>query len=130
MTLMAPHDERSFGQVLGDIADNLQQIVRAEIRLARSELRDDVVLFKRGAILMAIGGLAGVLGLAFLLLALVYALATVMAPWAAALIVAAAAGLAAAIGVMAGLKSLKHLGLPRTAETIQENVQWAKTRAR
>jgi len=127
---MADHDERSFAQVLGDIAVNVQQIVRAEIRLAKSELRDDVVKLKRGAMLIAIAGVAGVLGFAFLLLAAVYALSIVVPPWAAALIVAVAAGGAGAVGVNAGFRQMKDLGLPRTAETLQENVEWAKTRAR
>jgi uncharacterized membrane protein YqjE len=127
---MAAQDERSFGQVLGDIADNVQQIVRAEVRLAKAELREDVVMLKRGAALVAIGAVTAAIALAFLLLAAVYALAAVIAPWAAALIVAVAAGVLGGACVSAGLKSMKHLGLPRTAETIQENVQWAKTRAR
>ena len=127
---MAGQEERSFGEILGDIAGNVQQIVRAEIRLARTEVREDVVMLKRGTVLVAIGGFVGGLALAFLLLAAVYALAAVMAPWAAALIVAAAAGAVGGVCVSAGLKSVKHLGLPRTAETLQENVQWAKTRAR
>ncbi|HYN07134.1 MAG TPA: phage holin family protein [Vicinamibacterales bacterium] len=127
---MAAQEDRSLGQVLGDIADNVQQIVRAEIRLAKAELRQDVVVLKRSAALVAIGGIAGAMAVAFLLLAAVYALSTVMAPWAAALIVAAAAGLAGVLCMNAGIKSVKHLGLPRTAGTLQENVQWAKTRER
>jgi Putative Actinobacterial Holin-X, holin superfamily III len=126
---MAEQD-RSFGQVLGDIAENVQLMVRAEIRLAKSELRDDVVKLKRGATLIAIAGVAGVLGFAFLLLAAVYALSIVVAPWAAALIVGGAAGVAGVVGAYAGFKQMKDLGLPRTAETLQENVEWAKTRAR
>ena len=64
------------------------------------------------------------------MLAAVYGLATVMAPWAAALIVAVGSAAVAGIAVAAGLKSFQNLGLPKTAATIQENVQWAKTRVK
>lgn len=127
---MADRMERSIGDVLGDIAGNIQQIVRAEMRLAKAELREDVVLARRGAVLLSAGALVGALALGVALFAAVYALATVVAPWLAALIVAVVAAVIAALCVKAGLKSLASLGLPRTAATIQENVQWAKTQAR
>jgi len=64
------------------------------------------------------------------LLAVVYALATVVAPWAAALIVGAGVAVVAGVCVMTGSRTLKDVGLPRTAETIEEDIQWAKTRVK
>jgi hypothetical protein len=122
--------ERSIAEVIGDVVGNVQQIVRAEMRLARAELREDAIRVKRGATLVAAGALVSVLAIGFVLLAAVYGLATVVAPWLAALIVAAAAGVLAAVCVMGGLKSFKDLGLPRTAATLEENIQWAKTRVK
>lgn len=122
--------ERSIGDVLRDIAGNVQHIVRAEIRLAKAELRDDAIKVKRGVMLVCAGALVGALGLGFALLAVVYALAVNMEPWAAAAIVAAGALVAAGLSVAAGLKGMRDVGLPRSTATIQENVQWAKTRAR
>jgi uncharacterized membrane protein YqjE len=122
--------ERSIAEVLGNIVGNVQHIVRAEIRLAKAELREDAVRVKRGMSFLAIAGVIGLFALGFLFLAAVYALSMVVAPWLAALIVAVAIAVIAAALASAGLKSMKNLGLPRTAETIQENVQWLKTRAR
>jgi uncharacterized membrane protein YqjE len=119
--------ERPISQVLGDIVGNVQQIVRAELKLAKAELRDDVVLMKRTAILLAVAAVAGTLALALFSLAAVYALATVLPSWAAALIVAAAILLIAVLCVATARKHMSGVGMPRTAATLQENMQWAKT---
>jgi len=122
--------DRSIADVLGDIVDNLQEIIRAEVRLAKAELREEAARAKRGVVFLAAAALLGTMALGFFLLAAVYGLATVMPPWSAALIVAAAVAVIAAIMVSIGLKGFKDLGLPKTAATIQENVQWAKTRVK
>jgi hypothetical protein len=122
--------ERSIADLIGDVVGNVQQIVRAEMRLARAELREGAVKVRRGATLVAAGAVVGLLALGYVLLAAVYGLATVVAPWLAALIVAAATGVIAAVCVVGGLKSFKNLGLPRTAATLEENIQWAKTRVK
>ena len=122
--------DRSIGDVLRDIAGNVEHILRAEIRLAKAELREDVIHLKRGLALVFAGALVGALGVGFALLAVVYALAANMEPWAAAGIVGASALLVAGLSVAAGLKSMRDVGVPRTTTTIQENIQWAKTRAR
>ena len=127
MTVQA---ERSIPGVLGDIAGNVQHIIRGELRLAKAEISDDLQKVKRGALLIAIGALVGIGAIGVAFLAAVYALSLVLPPWAAALIVAAVAGGTAAALAMSGMKQMKDLGLPRTAATIQENVQWAKTHSR
>jgi uncharacterized membrane protein YqjE len=127
---MTGPDDRSIGEVVGDIAGNLRQIVHAEVQLARTELREDAVAIKRGLVVMSIGAVAGSLATGFALLAVAYALMGIVAPWAAAAIVAGGAGVMAALFMTTGIKRMQHIGLPRTAATIQESVQWAKTRAR
>jgi uncharacterized membrane protein YqjE len=127
---MAGPDDRSIGEIAGDIAGNLKQIFRAELRLARVELREDVDAVRGGLVVLSIGAIVGALAAGFALLAVVYALATVVAPWAAAAIVAGGAAVVAAVFVMTGIKRMQTVGLPRTAATVQESVQWAKMRAR
>jgi membrane protein len=124
--------ERPFSVVLSDIVGNVRQIVRAEVRLATVELREEVVKIRRGAVLLGAGALLGVLALSLLLLSGVYALSTVMTPAMAAL--AVGGGLAGLAGVLAvvGAKqfTLVMLPPPKTSATVQETIQWAKTRAR
>ena len=127
---MGASGDRSIADVLGDIVDNLQGIIRAEVRLAKAELREETTRAKRGLLLLVVAGLIGSLALAFFLLAAVYGLAMVIPAWAAALVVAASAAIIAGVTVSVGLKSFRDLGLPKTTATIQETVQWAKTRVR
>ena len=124
---MAAQAERTIADVLNDIIGNVQQIVRAEMRLAKVEIREEVIKLRSAAALFACGAVAGLYCIAFLLLAMVYALATVIAPWTAALIVGVGTALVAAICIVAAGKALKHVGVPRTIDTIREDIQWAKT---
>src|SRR5262245_28824596 len=119
--------DRPIAQVLSDIAGNVQHIVRAEMRLVKAELKQDVALLKRGAIFIAVGAVTGILGLALLCLAAVYALASMMPAWAAALIVAIVVSIVAAFFLLTARRQISGLGLPRTSATVQENVQWVKT---
>ena len=124
--------ERSFGAIVGDIVGHVQQIVRVEIRLAKAEARDEIAKIRWGATLLLASGVAGVLALGVLLLSAVYALSTMMAPWTAALLVGIVTFLVAGVGLWSGFKTMRAVSLRprRTVETIQETMQWAKTRAR
>ena len=124
---MATTADRPISQMIGDIVGNVQHIVRAELRLAKAELKEDVSLARRAAVLAAVGALAGTLGLGLLCLAAVYALALVVPAWAAALIVAVTVMVAAALCFFAARRQFAQLGFPKTIATVQENVQWVQT---
>ena len=121
--------DHSVPGLLGLIVGNIQHLVRAEIRLARAELRTDLVHLKHGATLLAMAVVVVVLGLGVLLLAAVYGLATIMPPWAAALVVAAATlavGGVCAASAMTQLRAIR-VAPSKTMSTIQETIQWTKT---
>lgn len=128
---MSSDADRSIGTILGDVAGNIQHIVGAEMRLARAEVRDELKKITRGTWLLAVAFVAAVLGLGIVLLAGVYGLATVMAPWAAALVVGVTTIAVAGISAIAGTKRMRRVALPppRTVQTIKETLKWAKTRA-
>ncbi len=118
---------RSIPEILQDVLTNIQDIVRAEVRLAKAELGDELNRARSGGLLMGVGAVAAIFSTLFLLLACVYALGRVVPNWAAALIVAAAVGVAAAVTLGIGLKRLKTIqAAPKTAASLQENVRWAK----
>jgi uncharacterized membrane protein len=129
---MAGEGERSISTVLADIVGNIHQIVRAEIQLASVEVRHEIGKARRGVTLLIIGGAIAALAPAFILLAGVYALATVLAPWIAALTVATAAGIIGGTCVAVGMTQMQRIAFapPRTMATIEENIQWAKTPSR
>jgi uncharacterized membrane protein YqjE len=124
--------DRSLSDVLQDIIRNVQEIVRSEVRLAKTELREEVAKAKTPTMLLGAGAVATLFTIFFLLLTIVYALARVMPNWTAALIVAAVLGVVAGVMLTAGMKGFKHVHRTpaRTIETIQENVRWAKQRTK
>ena len=118
---------RSIPEILHDVLANIQDIVRAEVRLAKAELGDELSRARSGGLLIGVGAVAAIFSALFLLLACVYALSRVMPNWAAALIVAAVLGVAAAVTLGLGLKRFKTIqATPKTAASLQENVRWAK----
>src|SRR5947199_8950543 len=95
---------RSMGEVFQDIVANIQEIVRSEFRLAKVEIQGETSKAAKSAIPMLIGVLLGLYALGFLLLAITRALALVVDPWLAALIVGVAILVISLAMVSAGKK--------------------------
>jgi hypothetical protein len=129
---MSGFGERSIAAVLGDIAGNVREMVRAEIRLAKVEAATQVGSAIRGAVFAAAGGGVALVALTFIAIAGMYALATVVALWAAALIVAGIAAVIGGVLIATGLKQMQKVSfaLPKTVATIKEDIQWAKPSTR
>ena len=124
--------DRSIAHMVSDIIGDVQQIVRAEVRLARAEIREELGKAKRGVMFLAAGAVVVMMAFGVGLLAAVYALALVWPSWAAALTVAGVVAIVGIAVLAAGLKQMKDVTLTpeRTVSTIKENIQWAKTRTR
>ncbi len=126
--MAAPQMQRSVPEILENIAFNLTQIVRAEFRLAKSELKEGAEKVAGPGTMLGAGVALAFYGLGFLLLAAVYALSLVMAGWLATLIVGGVLAVAAGILIGAGSTKLKRVNLTpdKTIRTLEEDVQWAK----
>jgi len=126
--MTAPRMQRSVPEVLEDIASNLAQLVQAEFRLAKTELKEGAEKVAGPGATLGAGLALALYGLGFLLLAAVYAMSSVMAGWLAALIVSGVLTVAAGILVGAGTAKLKRANLipDKTLRTLEEDVQWAK----
>ena len=120
--------ERSIADVLQDIMRDVQEIVRSEVRLAKTELREEVAKAKTVAGLLGAAAITALFAVFFVLLAVVYALTLVMANWAAALIVGVGLAGFATLMVMAGLTRLKQIQATpaRAMDSMKENVEWVK----
>ena len=124
-----PGETRSLGQIVGDITSDMSTLVRQEIDLAKSEMKQEVSKLGKGAGMLGAAGLAGYFTLFFLSFALTYLLDNWMPLELGALIVALLWGIAAAVLGLRGRKEIKQANpqLPVTQQTIKEDVQWAKT---
>jgi hypothetical protein len=125
----AVEGERSIASVFHDVVGNLGRIVRAEVRLAKVEVAEEMAMAAQatgGAAKRIVAGVAvGQLALGFVLLFVVRMLEAKVAPWLAALLVAASAGSVAIVLLASGLKQLKAVSLlpPKALESSTENAR-------
>jgi uncharacterized membrane protein YqjE len=124
--------ERSFSDVIRDIVGNVQEIVRSEVRLAKTEILEEAAKVKSSTVLLGVGAITAIFAILFLLLAIVYGLALVVPSWAAAVIVGVALAVVASVLLASGVTRFKqiHPTPARTVESIKENVAWAKQHSR
>lgn len=122
--------ERSLADVFQDILRNVQEIVRSEVRLAKTEFGEEAAKAQSSLLLAGAGLVAGFFATLFLLLMIVDALSLVMPHWAAALVVAVVLGIVASVLSAMGLKRFRYIRATpeRTVDSIKENMEWAKQR--
>ena len=122
-------ETRSVGQIVGDISQDMTLLIKQEMDLAKSEMKQEVAKLGKGAGMFGGAGVAGHLTLFFLSFALTYLLDNWMPVELAALIVAVLWGIVAAVLAMRGRQEIKQANpqLPTTQQTLKEDVQWAKT---
>jgi Flp pilus assembly protein TadB len=125
-------DSRSIADVVDDIVGNVQTIIRSEVRLAKTEITEEARKAGRAAGLLAGGGVAGLFTAWLLLLAFLFALATIMPMWGAALLLFVIMAAFTVALVMAGRKRFKtvHPKPEKTIESVKENVAWVKSQTK
>ncbi len=125
-----PHgrDDRPLTALFGDLASETAALIRKEAELAKAEMSEKANQAMRGAISLAVGGAVALIGLVFVLWAIVYALAIWLPPWAAALIVGVAMAIIGLVMLQSGRSKLsaQNLQPKRTIETLKDDGRWAK----
>jgi hypothetical protein len=121
-------ETRSLGEIVGDISRDMTTLIRQEMELAKTELKDEVGKVGKGAGMLGGAGVAGHLTLVFLSLALAFLLDNWMPIELAALITALIWCVVAAVLAARGRTEIKaaHPELPTTQQTLKEDVHWAK----
>jgi len=123
--------DRPISAVLHDIAGNVQHIVRSELRLAKTELGEELGKRRAAGMLLGAGALLLIFSVLFVLLAAIYALSVFVPAWAAALIVGAGVAVIAAFCLGIGINRFKTIRTaPGTVESVKEYVEWAKQQTR
>ena len=129
----SPRDDRSLGQLFGDLTRQLGTLVRQEVDLAKTELRTQATTIGRDAVMVGAGGalayaalLIGLVGIAILLADLG------LTPWLAFVVVAIVVGIVAALLIQQGRTRMQRTSLaPReTIQTLKEDAAWAKQRVK
>jgi uncharacterized protein YoxC len=128
---MNRNDERSVSDLVQDIFGNVQDIVRSEVRLARAEIQTEAKKTMTAGKSLIAGAVLGFYAGGLLLLAAVYGLSIVLAPWLAALVLGAFVAVLAAMLMSSGQKRLRCVKKPeKTIRTMKEDVQWLKEQTR
>ncbi|MET0933914.1 MAG: phage holin family protein [Mycetocola sp.] len=123
-------DQRSesLGQLLGEVTKDISTLFRQEVELAKAEITASAKKAGRGAGMFGAAGVAGLLALVFLSVALWWGLGFLTGLVWSAIIVAVIWGIVAAILALRGKKEVDEIqGVPKTVETLKEVPEAFKT---
>ncbi len=117
----------TLGATVGSIIEDLQEIIRGEVQLAKTELKEDATALGKAAGMIGAGVFFGLVGFIFLMLAVTYLLAEWMDMWIAAGIVAVVLLIVAAILAMTGKGQMSKANMKpeQTIESVKEDKEWA-----
>jgi len=121
-------DDRSLGQIVSDLTNDLTTLVKQELALAKTELKEEATKAGKGAGMLAGAGVAGHVALIALSIALGFLLSRVMDVDIAFFLVTLLWVVIAAVLASMGRKELKNANpqLPETQQTLKEDAAWAK----
>lgn len=125
---MSEDQSRSVGDIVGDVAHDLSTLVKQEMELAKTELKEEASKAAKGAGMLGGAGVTGLLALTFLSLTVMFLLDNWMPLEVAALIVTAVWIVATAALAARGRSELKRSNpqLPKTQQTLKEDAAWAR----
>jgi uncharacterized membrane protein YqjE len=135
----ANHDEdgyapggTSIAGLLQEIVSNVQGIIRSEVHLAKTEMKEEATAAGKAGGMLAAGVVLGIYALGLFLLTIVYALTGPLPDWLAALIVFVVVATIAGVLVKLGLDRMKQVSPApeQTIDSIKEDVQWVKHQVR
>jgi hypothetical protein len=128
MSLSKSAASAGIGEILGSLFNDVQDLLRGEIKLARIEFDQKLRHFIMAAVWLVGGALVAFAGLVVILQGVAAALALVVPVWVASLIVGIAIVAVGAILARSGLGmlSLKALTPDRTVASLQKDVRVVK----
>jgi hypothetical protein len=120
---VSSRDQESIADLLRRLMEELATLFRQELTLASAEISGAMSKLSRGLISVATGGAVLYAGFLTLLAAAVLALALVVEPWLAALIVGGVVTIIGLVMVMKGKKALEPSDLKprRTVESLRQD---------
>ncbi|TWG09222.1 phage holin family protein [Actinoplanes teichomyceticus] len=121
-------EQTSIGELIGNISDDLSQLFRQEVELAKAEIKQEAAKAGKAAGMLGGAGFAGYLAVVLLSFAVVFGLDAIMPLGWAALIVAVVWAVIGAVLYASGRKKLKTVDpMPRrTVDTLKEDARWLK----
>jgi hypothetical protein len=121
-------ENRPLGDLFGDLATDMSNLVRQEVTLAKLEITQKAKYFGRNVGYLVIGGAVAYAALLAIIAGIIMLLAKVVPNWGSALIVGAVVGGIGWLLVGKAMMALQQADLtPReTVETLKEDATWMK----
>ncbi|WP_411103058.1 phage holin family protein [Streptomyces sp. cmx-4-9] len=115
----APASDDSVGVLVSRASQQISELVREELQLARAEMAEKGKRFGLGGGLFGGAGIVGLLAAQALVATGIAALALVLPVWASALILTVVLAAVAAGMALAGKKQIARAGIPAPEQTIE-----------
>ena len=132
MSAIPRNDERSLGQLFGELVNETRTLIRQEVALAKTELSDKASWAGKNAATAAAGGLILLLGALPILAGIVISLGHKIGYATSSFLVGIVFAAIGAVLVMKAIKAFRSESLaPRqTAAQVKETKEWAKEQIR
>ena len=116
-----PVGDRSLGELISEVTEDLSTLMRQELELAKAELQQSATRAGKGAGMLGGAAVAGYFVLLFASIALWWAIGGATGLDWSAVIVAVIWGIIGAVLATVGRNSLRSVrGLPKTADTVKK----------
>ena len=119
---------RPLGDLFGDLASEMSNLVRQEVALAKVEVAQKAKYVGRNVGYLVVGGAVAYVALLAIVAAIIMLLAKVLPDWGAALLVGVVIGVVGWLLIGKAMMALQKAELtPReTVETLKEDATWMK----
>lgn len=125
--------ERSVGELVGELSSDLSLLMRQEVALAKAEMSQKMAVAAKEGGKVAVGGLLAWIGALALTAAVIAGLHAIgVALWLSALIVGVIYAAVGFVMLKSGIDGLKKAPPKpeRTVQTLKDDVNWAKEQIR
>lgn len=124
-------DDRSLGELFGELTRQTTTLVRQEMALAKTEMSQKFSSVGKDVGSLAVGGAVAYAGFLAIVAAIIILLAEVIPWWLSALVVGLVVAGVGYMLVQRGLTALKQedLAPTKTIETLKDDAEWAKRQA-
>ena len=121
-------ENRPLGDLFGDLASEMSNLVRQEVALAKVEVAQKAKYVGRNVSYLVVGGAVAYAALLAIVAAIIMLLAKVLPDWGAALLVGVVIGVVGWLLIGKAMMALQNTDLtPReTVETLKEDATWMK----
>jgi hypothetical protein len=126
MNYTGVQDERSLGDLFAQLSQETRTLVSQEVQLVKAEMGQKAAKAGRELAFVTVGAMLAEAALLALVAALVLALAQIMEPWVAALVVGVALAIVGALLIGKGLGALRNMTpVPeRALASLREDREW------